>query len=69
MSKNTHTLKGYTLVLNNILFITPLFAADNNEGIQFNVCLADGVRITAKYPTRENATLARQLLVRAIEDM
>lgn len=68
MSKKTHAIKGYTLVLNKILFITPLFKAENNEGIQFNISLGDGIRIRAKYPTREEATLARELLVRAIED-
>ncbi len=67
MSKNIHTIKGYALVLNKILFVTPLFKAENDEGIQFNISMGDGVRVQAKYPTREDATLARELLLRAIE--
>ena len=67
MSKKTHVVKGYTLVLDKILFITPLFIAENKEGIQFNVSMGDGIRIKAKFATREKATLARELLVQAIE--
>lgn len=66
MSNRTYNLQGYTLVIDKIRFVTALFTADDNEGVQFNVGFGGETRIVAKFPTRAEATLARELLVKAL---
>ncbi len=68
MSSKTYNLQGYTLVLDKVLFVTGLFNADNNEGVQFNVGFGGDTRISAKFPSRAEATLSRDMLVRAIRE-
>ncbi|MBE9548696.1 MAG: hypothetical protein IMF09_04755 [Proteobacteria bacterium] len=68
MSNKTYNLQGYTLVVDKILFVTALFDADNNEGVQYNVGFGGDTRITAKFPNRADATLSRDMLVRAIRE-
>jgi hypothetical protein len=67
MAKATCELQGYTVVLNKIAFITRVFEAEAGEGFQFNIRFAADVRLTPKYPTREEAELHRKLLVTALE--
>ncbi|MCF6262598.1 MAG: hypothetical protein L3J24_03290 [Xanthomonadales bacterium] len=66
MSNKTYNLQGYTLVIDKIQFVTALFAADDNEGVQFNIGFGGDTRIVAKFPNRADATLARELLVKAL---
>jgi len=66
MRKKTHELQGYTLVLDKIIFVTALFDADDNEGVQFNVSFGNNTRIPIKLSNRADATLARSLLIQAI---
>jgi len=68
MAKNTYDLQGYTLSLRHIMMITPVFTAKDEEGYQFNLRMTD-MRLPFKYPTRQDATLERELLVKAINKM
>ncbi|MCB1581791.1 MAG: hypothetical protein R3E90_07505 [Marinicella sp.] len=63
----TYDLRGYTLVLDKIVFISAVFTADQEEGKQFNVRLI-GDMLKFKFPTHEDAVLARQLLIKAIKE-
>lgn len=68
MAKNTYELQGYTLSLRHIMMITPVFTAKDEEGFQFNLRMTD-MRLPFKYPTRQDATLERELLVKAINQL
>lgn len=68
MSKRTYDIAGFTLVLDKITLISPVFQADNEEGWQFNVRLSSGARLPVKRPDRSRATLDRELLVKALND-
>lgn len=63
----TYELKGYTLVLEKIVFISAVFTADHEEGKQFNIRMV-GDMLKFKFPTHEDAVLARQLLVKAMKE-
>lgn len=63
----TYELKGYTLVLEKIVFLSAVFTADHEEGKQFNVRMV-GDMLKFKFPTHEDAVLARQLLVKAMKE-
>ena len=63
----TYELKGYTLVLEKIVFLSGVFTADHEEGKQFNVRMI-GDMLKFKFPTHEDAVLARQLLIKAIKE-
>lgn len=64
----TYDLKGYTLVLEKIVFISAVFTADHEEGKQFNVRMV-GDMLKFKFPTHEDAVMARQLLVKAMKEV
>lgn len=68
MAKNTYELQGYTLSLRHIMMITPVFTAKDEEGYQFNVRMTD-MRLPFKFPTRQDATLERELMVKAINQL
>ncbi len=68
MTKSTYDLQGYTLSLRHIMMVTPVFTAKDEEGFQFNIRMTD-MRLPFKYPTRQDATLARELLVKAINKL
>ncbi len=63
----TYELKGYTLVLEKIVFISAVFTADHEEGKQFNVRLI-GDMLKFKFPNHADAVLARELLVKALKE-
>jgi hypothetical protein len=63
----TYELKGYTLVLDKIVFVSAVFTADHEEGKQFNVRLV-GDLLKFKFPTHADAVLARELLVKSIKE-
>ncbi len=63
----TYELKGYTLVLEKIVFISAVFTADHEEGKQFNVRLV-GDMLKFKFPNHADAVLARELLVKALKE-
>lgn len=67
MAKRTHDVAGYTLVLDKIVMISGVFETRNNEGWAFNVRLVSGARVAIKKPDRNEAVLARELLIKAID--
>jgi len=67
MSKTSYELQGYTLNLRHILMLTPIFTAKDDEGHQFNVRLLD-LKLSFKFPTRQDATMQRELLVKAMNE-
>ncbi len=62
----TYELQGFTLCLDKVVMLSAVFEAENGEGWQFNVRLLGDVRLQVKKPTRADALLERQLLVRAL---
>ncbi len=67
MHKLTYDLQGYTINLNHVLMLTPIFTAKDDEGYQFNIRLLD-LKMSFKFPTRQDATMQRELLVKAINN-
>jgi hypothetical protein len=68
MSNRVYDLQGYTIVLDHIAFLTRVFEAEDDEGFQFNIRFAADVRLAPRFPTRNEAELARSLLVQALKD-
>ncbi|MDT8439198.1 MAG: hypothetical protein RQ729_09345 [Wenzhouxiangellaceae bacterium] len=64
----TYDIAGFTLVLDKIVLVSNIFEAKDNEGWQFNVRMVSGARLPIKRPDRSQATLDRQLLVKAINE-
>ena len=64
---NTYDLKGYTLALDKVVFVSAVFTADHDEGKQFNVRLV-GDMLKFKFPSHSEAVLARELLVKAMKE-
>lgn len=62
-----HDIQGYSLVLDKVVFVTRVFEAAGNAGAQFNVQLVGNARLQLKFPDRAEATLARDLLVKAVK--
>lgn len=67
VNMKTYELKGYTLVLDKIVFVSAVFTANHEEGKQFNVRMI-GDLLKFKFPKHEDAVLARQLLIKAIKE-
>jgi hypothetical protein len=63
-----YELQGYAIVLDKVVFLTRVFAAEDEEGYQFNVRFAGELRLSPRFPTRHEADLQRSLLVQAISD-
>jgi hypothetical protein len=68
MSNSIYELQGFAMVLNKVVLISRVFAADNNEGYQFNITFSNDVRLPAKFPTRTEADLERQLFLKALKE-
>lgn len=68
MTRTVHEIQGYTIVLEHIAFLTRVFQAEGGEGYQFNLRFAADVRLAPRFPTREEAELARSLLIQALKD-
>lgn len=64
-----HEIQGYVVVLDKVVHITRVFEAPRDEGAQFNVQMAGGVRLQLKYPDRAQATLERDLLIEALREL
>ena len=64
----TYELKGYTLVLDKVVFVSAVFTADHEEGKQFNVRLI-GDLLKFKFPTHADAVLARELLIKSLKEL
>jgi len=68
MSNSIYELQGFAMVLNKVVLISRVFAADNKEGYQFNITFSNDVRLPAKFPTRTEADLERQLFLKALKE-
>ena len=68
MKRSVIDLQGYAVVLDKIVFITRVFEAEDEEGFQFNVRLVGDLRLAPKFPTRHEADLQRELLLKALRE-
>jgi hypothetical protein len=66
MTEKTYELQGYAIVLDKVVFLTRVFAAEEGEGFQFNIRFAGDLRLAPRFPTRHEADLQRSLLVKAL---
>jgi hypothetical protein len=68
MTRAIYEIQGYAMVLDKVVFITRVFAAENGEGYQFNIRFTGEMRLAPLFPTRHEADLARQLLIEALRE-
>ena len=68
MARSVYELQGYAVVLDKIVFVTRVFAAEGEEGFQFNVRFAGDPKLVPKFPTRHEADLQRELLLKALKN-
>ena len=68
MGRNVYDLQGYAVALDKILFVTRVFKAENDEGFQFNVRFSGDIRLSPQFPTRHEADLEREMLVKALKE-
>ncbi len=62
----TYDIQGFTICLDKVVLLSSIFEADKGEGWQFNIRLAGDVRLQVKLPSRADATMERQMLVKAL---
>ena len=67
MATRTYDLQGYSIVLKKIIFVTRVFESEGDEGFQFNIRFGGELRLAPQFPTRTDADLARELLIKAIK--
>ena len=67
MGKAIYELQGFAIVLDKVALISRVFEAKNNEGYQFNITFSNELRLPAKFPTRTEADLERQLFLKALK--
>jgi hypothetical protein len=68
MSRTIYELQGFAIVLDKVALVSRVFAADNQEGYQFNITLSGDLRLPVKFPTRNDADLERQLFLKALKN-
>jgi len=68
MSRTIHEVQGYAIVADKIVFVTRVFKAEGDEGYQFNIALSGDVRLSPRFPTRHEADLERELLLKSIRE-
>lgn len=67
MSNKIHEIKGFSVVVSKVAFITRIFEANEDEGYQFNIAFPGELRISVRFPTRHDAELERELLLKSIK--
>lgn len=67
MSNALYESQGFAIVLNKVSLVSRVFEAENKEGYQFNITLSNELRLPAKFPTRTEADLERQLFLKALK--
>ncbi len=65
MKRDVYDIKGFSIVLDHVLHVSPVFRNDD-EGMQFNIRMGQDVVLPMKYPERAEAVLQRELLVKAL---
>ena len=68
MARSLHEIQGYAVVLDKITFLTRVFKAEGEEGYQFNIRFAGDAMLTPKFPSRHEADLQRELMIKAIRE-
>jgi hypothetical protein len=68
MITRIHEVQGYAIVTNKVAFVTRVFKAKADEGFQFNIALSGDVRVSARFPTRHEADLERELLLKSVRE-
>ena len=68
MSAAIYEMQGFAIVLNKVALVSRVFAAENKEGYQFNITFSNELRLPAKFPTRTDADLERQLFLKALNE-
>jgi len=67
MAREIYEIQGFTVALDKIQFISRIFEARENEGFQFNIRFQGETLLPIKSATRADATLERELLVKALK--
>jgi len=68
MARSVYELQGYAIILDKIIFITRVFEADDKEGYQFNIRFPGELLLTPKFPSRHEADLQRELMIKAVTE-
>lgn len=68
MGRAVYELQGFAIALDKVALVSRVFTADNNEGYQFNINFSSELRLPVKFPTRTDADLERQLLLKALRE-
>ena len=68
MGRAIYELQGFAITLDKVVLVSRVFAADNNEGYQFNITISSELRLPVKFPTRTDADLERQLFLKALKE-
>ena len=68
MARSIHDIQGYTVVLDKISFVTRIFKAEDDEGYQFNIRFSGELLRAPKFPSRHEADLQRELLLKALKE-
>lgn len=68
MAQAVLDIQGYAVVLNKVCFVTRVFRAENEEGYQFNIRFSEKLILPAKYASRPEAELQRELLVQSLKE-
>ena len=66
MHRAIYELQGFAIVLDKVALVSRVFEAENEEGYQFNIRFEGDTRIAVLKPTRADATLERELLLKAL---
>ena len=56
------------MVLDKIAFVTRVFKAEDEEGFQFNIRFSGELLLAPKFPSRHEADLQRELLLKALKE-
>lgn len=68
MGRSLYDIQGFAIVLDKVSLVSRVFAASDDEGFQFNVTFDGDLRLPLKFPTRNDADLARQLFLQALKN-
>lgn len=68
MTVAVYDLQGFSIVLDRIAFVTRVFESEDKAGFQFNIRFYGDLRLAPQFPTRPDAELARELLIKALRE-
>lgn len=68
MARSIYDIQGYAVVLDKIAFVTRVFKAEDEEGFQFNIRFTGDLLLAPKFPSRHDADLQRELMLKALEE-